>query len=100
MRLDLQGTQNGYANFQAQYGTGHENCKKGGSYGGVMMCCGVPFTRDEFKEALRRSFGSGANQLCQMDPDTVVEVREKIVQSKGMKTKPGKTPWTPDTTYT
>jgi hypothetical protein len=67
--------------------------------GACLMCCGVPFTKDEFKNGLRRSFQSNASQLCQMDPDTVEEVREKIAESKGMKTKPGKKPWTEGATY-
>lgn len=100
LRLDLQGTHNGYANIQAQFGTGHENCGKGGSYGGVMMCCDVPFSRDELKEALKRSFESKAPALCQMDADRNEEVVENVAHSKGKKTKFGKDPWTPGTTYT
>ena len=96
MRLDLQGTESGYANFQAQFGTGHENCKKGGSMGGILMCCGVPFTKAEMKEGLRRSFSADGSFLCKLDPDGDVEVKEKVKQSKvPTKTKPGKKPWQP-----
>ena len=69
LRVDMQGVSaDGYANWQAQFGTGHANCNKGGSYAGVLMKAGQTFTLAEFQEAFRRSFASGATQLCRLDP--------------------------------
>jgi broad specificity polyphosphatase/5'/3'-nucleotidase SurE len=69
LRVDMQGVSaDGYANWQAQFGKGHANCNKGGSYAGVLMRAGQTFTLAEFQEAFKRSFASGATQLCRLDP--------------------------------
>ena len=97
-RLDLQGSENGYGNIQAQFGTGHTSCKKGGSYGGVLLACGVPFSIGDVQTALLQSLNSNGKKLVQLDVD---EKPVDIVPpaNKASKTKPGKKPWTPDTTY-
>jgi hypothetical protein len=98
-RLDLQGTESGYGNIQAQFGKGHENCNKGGSYGGILMLCNTPFTVAEVQEALAMSLATKGTSLVQMTADTPVAVVAEQVSDKRMKTKPGKKPWTPGTEY-
>ena len=68
LRVDMQGVgTDGYANWQAQFGVGHDNkCARGGSYAGVLMKAGSTFTLAEFQEAFRRSFESQA--ICRLDP--------------------------------
>jgi hypothetical protein len=69
LRIDMQGVENNYANWQAQFGVGHDkNCSKGGSYGGVLMRAGTTFTLADFQEAFRQSFATGGNSLCRLDP--------------------------------
>ena len=97
-RLDLQGTDNGYGNIQAQFGKGHGNCKLGGSYGGILMLCNTPFTVDEVQRALAMSLASNGKSLVQMLLDDTPAAATPAVD-KRMKTKPGKTPWTPGTEY-
>lgn len=97
-RLDLQGTESGYANIQAQFGTGHENCSKGGSYGGLLMLCNTPFTVEEVQRALAMSLGTKGTSLVQMVLDDTPEAATPVAD-KRMKTKPGKKPWTPDIEY-
>jgi hypothetical protein len=97
-RLDLQGTANGFGNLQAQFGTGHENCSKGGSYGGVLMLCNTPFTVEEVQEALGMSLATKGKSLVQMALDTEPAAAAAAVDNR-RKTKPGKKEWTPDTQY-
>jgi hypothetical protein len=96
-RLDLQGAESGFGNIQAQFGKGHENCSKGGSYGGVLLLCNTPFTVEEVQEALAMSLATKGKSLVQVSLETA-NVAEKV-GDKRMKTKPGKAQWTPDTTY-
>ena len=97
-RLDLQGTESGFGNIQAQFGTGHENCNKGGSYGGVLMLCNTPFTVEEVQEALRMSLATKGTSLVQMALEAEAPAAATAVD-KRMKTKPGKEPWTKGTKY-
>jgi hypothetical protein len=97
-RLDLQGADGGYGNIQAQFGVGHENCSKGGSYGGVMLVCDTPFSIADVQTALARSLGSGGIMLVRLDvDDQPIDIVPP--SNKAMKTKPGKKAWTPDTVY-
>ena len=97
-RLDLQGTDNGYGNIQAQFGKGHGNCKLGGSYGGILMLCNTPFTVEEVQGALALSLESNGTSLVQMLLDDTPAAATAAVD-KRMKTKPGKKAWTPGTEY-
>lgn len=97
-RLDLQGADDGYGNIQAQFGTGHKNCKEGGSYGGVLLLCNTPFTVEEVQEALAMSLASNGTSLVQMALDTEPAAAAAAVDNR-RKTKPGKKEWTPDTQY-
>jgi len=97
-RLDLQGADGGYGNIQAQFGTGHENCSKGGSYGGVRLACNTPFSIADVQTALRSSLGSGGMFLVRLDVDEQpVDIQPP--SNKAQKTKPGKKAWTPGTVY-
>jgi len=96
-RLDLQDGEHGYANIQAQFGLGHSNCKKGGSYGGVLMVCDTPFSIADVQTALTKSLVKGMT-LIQLDvDDKPLDIVPKV--NKSQKTKPGKKDWTPDTVY-
>ena len=97
-RLDLQGADGGFGNIQAQFGKGHENCKTGGSYGGVLLLCNTPFTVAEVQAALAMSLASRGTALVRMSPDALPAAAEPVVDTR-VKTKPGKQPWTPDTKY-
>lgn len=96
-RLDLQGAENGYGNLQAQFGKGHESCKKGGSYGGVLLACGTPFSVADIETALNRSLGSKGTILVRLDVDA--QPIQATLPDKTKKTKAGKAAWTPDTVY-
>ena len=96
-RLDLQGAESGFGNIQAQFGKGHENCSKGGSYGGVLLLCDTPFTVEEVQEGLAMSLATKGTSLVQVSLDTEPAAVRTV--DKRMKTKPGKAQWTPDTTY-
>ncbi|HTJ30282.1 MAG TPA: hypothetical protein VL346_07265 [Acidobacteriaceae bacterium] len=100
-RLDLQGAERGYGNIQAQFGKGHENCNKGGSYGGVLIVCDTPFSIADIQTALRMSLQSGGKSLVQVDIDAApVDITPpKVKVNKASKTKPGKEPWTPGKKY-
>jgi len=96
-RLDLQGSERGYGNIQAQFGVGHKNCNEGGSYGGVLIVCDTPFSIADIQTALRQSLESGGTNLVQVDLDAApIDITPP---SKASKTKPGKQPWTPGTQY-
>ncbi len=97
-RLDLQGTESGFGNIQAQFGKGHENCSKGGSYGGVLLLCNTPFTVAEVEAGLAMSLATKGTSLVRMNPDALPAAAEPVVDTR-VKTKPGKQPWTPDTKY-
>ena len=94
----MQGTESGYGNIQAQFGTGHGNCKVGGSYGGVLLLCNTPFTVEEVIEALTMSLASNGKSLVQMTLDAPAAAAAPAAD-KRMKTKPGKKAWTPETDY-
>lgn len=96
-RLDLQGAEKGYGNIQAQYGKGHGNCKTGGSYGGVLLVCNTPFSIADVQAALRQSLESNGKNLVRLDVDD--QPIDIVPPSNRSKTKPGKKPWTQDTTY-
>lgn len=97
-RLDLQGADNGYGNIQAQFGVGHENCNKGGSYGGVLLVCDTPFSIADVQTALERSLRSGGRNLVRIDVDAQpVDIVPPT--NKASKTKPGKKAWQPGDTY-